>query len=130
MPASTTDLRSQLLSLGADLLYAIEGRGPAGPFVVTVEYNGTVIRLTGDKPVQRLTTDDRDVLAALAAADEPLMCRGIARALKLDEDSSVLRERLSPRGALRAGGFMAHSREEGYSLTERGREVLEVEAED
>jgi repressor of nif and glnA expression len=72
-----------------------------------------------------LDVDELAILRALADAGESLQARGIARALGQDEDSSTLRIRLSPKGQLRAGGYITHETQEGYSLTEKGRTALD-----
>lgn len=139
MPSSSnsTSLRDQLMTIVSQILIALEAEPAHRVLVIVISYwlgeerNRLKFQSLQGEPAKllgwgaRLSEDDIDVLRALAEAPEPMMARGIARAVGVDPESSTLRERLGPKGPLRAGGYMEHSREEGYRITDKGRNALE-----
>lgn len=128
--------RSRLLAAAAEILCLIEGEPPES---IVIDLLGmlrqrlTKLRLetSPGEPASilgwgaRLDEDEIGILKALSEADEPLPAKNIARKLEIDPDNSTLRARLGPRAKLRAEGFMSHAPEEGYGLTEKGRNALE-----
>lgn len=135
-PANSLSLREQILKLITDHIIHLEGV-PPDSILVFVLYLlqgrkdrfrissgvGEPAKLTGWGA--RLDKDDERILLVLGEAEESLMAKGVARALSEDENASWLREHLAPKATLRNEGYVDHKRDDGYFLTEKGRNAYE-----
>lgn len=137
LPTKPLSLREQIVKLITDHIVMFEGEPPDIIIVIILSIlqgrkSKFRFRSDGGEPARlsgygaRLDEeDDWAILRILADATEPMQGPQIARAMGKDAENSTPRVRLRPNNPLRAGGFVGHVKDEGYYITDIGRNALE-----